>query len=163
MSWLIRMHRLVKTRYPLQIRGFDITCDWTPSLKILDFTRSFPWIRQAPWATFPIKNVYLIKRLLSSKHVFKKKAFWDLTPCSLMEVDRHFRGAYFFWNVGLLLRDYTAPYPRMPPCSYSPPWEPKISRNTFYFNWFVAWCSRSIDIERTMWLRIHTLFTLKEN
>jgi len=43
----------------------------------------------------------------------------DIAPCSLVEVDRRFRGAYFLhqgddggsthlWNVGLLQRDYTA-------------------------------------------------------
>jgi hypothetical protein len=55
-------------------------------------------------------------------------AFWDMEPCSLLEVNRRFRGAYCLHHQGirpdnrgstqlgkvvLLLRDYTAPYFRM--------------------------------------------------
>jgi hypothetical protein len=28
----------------------------------------------------------------------KVTAFWDISPCSLVEVDRRFRGAYWLWN-----------------------------------------------------------------
>jgi hypothetical protein len=58
-------------------------------------------------------------------------AFWDMAPCSPV-VDRRFRGATAsiikaindgggrtnLWNVGLLLRDYTASYPTRLPSSY---------------------------------------------
>jgi hypothetical protein len=43
-------------------------------------------------------------------------AFWDTAPCSLVEVDQRFRGAYCLYNqgdyrnVGLLQRDYTPLY-----------------------------------------------------
>jgi hypothetical protein len=47
----------------------------------------------------------------------KFRVFWDVAPCSHVEVDRRFRGAYCFhhqgdessplWNVGQLQRDYT--------------------------------------------------------
>jgi hypothetical protein len=50
---------------------------------------------------------------------------WDITLCSLIEVDRHFRGTFclhhpypdgwgstHLWNIGLLLQDSTAQYPR---------------------------------------------------
>jgi len=51
--------------------------------------------------------------------------FWGIAPCSLLEGNRCLRGAYclhhrrgvrgstHLWIVGLLLRDYTALYPRM--------------------------------------------------
>jgi hypothetical protein len=45
----------------------------------------------------------------------KMRAFWDIGPCSLVEVDWHFRGVY----VGLLQWDCTALYPRRLSSSYS--------------------------------------------
>jgi hypothetical protein len=55
----------------------------------------------------------------------KFAVFWDTAPCSLVEVDRRFRGEYYLyhegddnsdsthlWNVSLLHRDYTALRPR---------------------------------------------------
>jgi hypothetical protein len=62
---------------------------------------------------------------------------WDVAPCSHVEVDRRFRGAYCFhhrrddggstqlWNVRPLKRDYSR---RRVQTSYSPQWEPEISR-----------------------------------
>jgi hypothetical protein len=39
--------------------------------------------------------------------------FWDIAPCSLVEVDRRFRGVYCLHHlVGLLQRDYTVLYTR---------------------------------------------------
>jgi hypothetical protein len=62
--------------------------------------------------------------------------FWDIAPCSPVEVDLYFRGAYclhyrssddgdstHLWNVCLLQRDYTALYPRKLSSSYSPFWK----------------------------------------
>jgi hypothetical protein len=64
----------------------------------------------------------------------KMTVFWDVVPCSLVEIHRCFRGAYclhhqndrphdggskHFWNVFQFLRDYTVQHPRRP--SYSPP------------------------------------------
>jgi len=51
------------------------------------------------------------------------RAFWDIAPCSLVGVDWRFRGAYClhhrpdggsprFWNVCLLLWDYSTLYLR---------------------------------------------------
>jgi len=55
----------------------------------------------------------------------KYRAFWDVPPCSHVEVDRHFKGAHCLhhqghddedntnlWNVGQLKRDYKALHPR---------------------------------------------------
>jgi hypothetical protein len=42
----------------------------------------------------------------------KMTAFWDIAPCSLIEVDRHFRGAYCLHHQGDDIRDYTTQYPR---------------------------------------------------
>jgi hypothetical protein len=51
-------------------------------------------------------------------------AFWDTASCSLVEVDRRFRGTYCLhhypddegsthhFNVSLLVQNYMAPYPR---------------------------------------------------
>jgi hypothetical protein len=33
----------------------------------------------------------------------KMTAFWDIAPCSLVEVDRHFRGAYCLHHQGDLM------------------------------------------------------------
>jgi hypothetical protein len=38
-------------------------------------------------------------------------------------------GSAHLWNVGLLQRDYTALYPRRLSSSYSPPWEPEMSKD----------------------------------
>jgi hypothetical protein len=81
-------------------------------------------------------------RMARSPNKTKKiTAFWDMTPCSLVKVDQHFRGAcrlhrpddggnMHLWNVSLLVRDYKAPYFRSLSSSYSPPWDPAISRTT---------------------------------
>jgi hypothetical protein len=54
----------------------------------------------------------------------KMTLFWDVAPCSLVEIYRRFRRAYcprnlpddrgskHFWNVGQFLRDYAAQHPR---------------------------------------------------
>jgi hypothetical protein len=49
----------------------------------------------------------------------KMAAFLDIAPCSLVEVDRRFRGAscLHHLNVGLLQRDYTTLYLRRLPFS----------------------------------------------
>lgn len=36
----------------------------------------------------------------SCRRVWKWPYLWDVTPCSLVEIDRCFRGAYCLWNVG---------------------------------------------------------------
>jgi hypothetical protein len=63
---------------------------------------------------------------------------WVVAQCSLIEIYRRFRGAYFLhhrpddggskelWNVGKLLPDYTTQQQRRQPSSYSPPWEPEF-------------------------------------
>jgi hypothetical protein len=59
--------------------------------------------------------------------------FWDVAPCSLVEVYRRFRGSKHLWNVDKHLRDYTAQHPRRQSPWYSPPWEPEshLNWNTF--------------------------------
>jgi hypothetical protein len=57
----------------------------------------------------------------------KFRVFWDVAPCSQVDVDRRFRGAYYLhhgddrhddggsthpWNVGQHLLDYKAVHPR---------------------------------------------------
>jgi hypothetical protein len=58
--------------------------------------------------------------------------FWDVAPCSLVEVYRRFRDSKHLWDAGKLLPDYTAQHPRRQSFSYLPPWEPDISP--------VSWC-----------------------
>jgi hypothetical protein len=71
----------------------------------------------------------------------KTPVFCDVAPCSLIEIDRRFRGAYclhrqgdddgrnkHFWNIGQFLPHFTAQHPRTQSSSYSPPWEPEISQ-----------------------------------
>jgi hypothetical protein len=59
-------------------------------------------------------------------------AFWCITPCSLVELNRRFKsatnrpdngGSMHLWNVGILQREYKAIYSRKLSSSYSPPWE----------------------------------------
>jgi hypothetical protein len=67
-------------------------------------------------------------------------AFWDIAPCSLIEVLPLFRDVYCFhhhrpgdwgsthlWNISLLQWDYILLYPRRPSSSYLCPSEPEIS------------------------------------
>jgi hypothetical protein len=83
-----------------------------------------------------------LDKITRSRKRLKMQAFWDVSPCSLFELDRRFRGAYrlqyqsdnrgsrHLWIVGIILqRYYTALHPRKLSASYSPPWEPEISLN----------------------------------
>jgi hypothetical protein len=47
----------------------------------------------------------------------KTDVFWVVVPWSLVEVYRHFRGAWCLWNVSKLLPDYTTYQPRRQPSS----------------------------------------------
>jgi hypothetical protein len=40
----------------------------------------------------------------------KMTVFWVVAPCSLVEIERCLRGAYFLRNVGKFLRDYAEQY-----------------------------------------------------
>jgi hypothetical protein len=60
--------------------------------------------------------------------------FWDIAPCSLVDVDRRFRGAYCPLHQGSSPWDYTAQYPRRLSSSYSSRWEPNISPNIVMSN-----------------------------
>jgi hypothetical protein len=47
--------------------------------------------------------------------IMKIDVFWEVAPCSHVEMDRHFRGdagSKNLQNVGKFLRDYTAQHPR---------------------------------------------------
>jgi hypothetical protein len=69
----------------------------------------------------------------------KMAVFWVVAPCSLV-VYRCFKviavsiialmmdARKHLWNFCKLLPDYTAQQPRRQPSSYSPQWEPQISR-----------------------------------
>jgi hypothetical protein len=73
--------------------------------------------------------------------------FGDMSPCSHVGVSdvrtaSHTRamndspdygGSTHVWNVGLLLRDYTAPYSRTLLTSFLSQWESKISRQEIYY------------------------------
>jgi hypothetical protein len=53
----------------------------------------------------------------------KMAVSWDVAPCSLIDIDRRFRGVYcrlhnddkYYWNVGQYLPDYTVQHPRRQP------------------------------------------------
>jgi hypothetical protein len=65
----------------------------------------------------------------------KMTVFWDAAPCSLVEVNSSFRGAYWphhrpdvggsknLWNVGHFLPDCTVQHPRRQSSSCSSPWD----------------------------------------
>jgi hypothetical protein len=78
--------------------------------------------------------------VLKHPQLMKMTVFWDVAPCSLVEVDwllrgsfdlHHYRpddgGSKLLWNVGHLLPDFTVQHPRRQSSSYSLPWEPEIS------------------------------------
>jgi hypothetical protein len=97
---------------------------------------------------------------------------WNTAPCSLVVVDRRFRGAYCLHhqggdrpdglgsthlsNVDLLQRRFTAQYPRRLSSSYSQPWEPEISRGDESLNWVVTTRVFSVRDMRCirLWVRI---------
>jgi hypothetical protein len=68
----------------------------------------------------------------------KMTAFWDIAPCSLVEVDRRFRGQYYLSRPDYggsthirnirILRHYIVLYPRRLSFSYSMLGEPELSR-----------------------------------
>jgi hypothetical protein len=100
-----------------------------------DHQRSSSW--NDPW-NLAVLNHQCVGTL---KPILKFRVFWDVAPCSHVELDRRFRGAYdlnrhddadstHLWNVCQLQRDYTALHPRRLLNSYSPPWEPEISHKT---------------------------------
>jgi hypothetical protein len=71
--------------------------------------------------------------------IMKMAVFWVVAPRNLVEIYRRFRGACcrdrpydggirHLWIVSKLLPDCEAQQPRIQPSSYSPPWEPQISR-----------------------------------
>jgi len=69
------------------------------------------------------------------------RAFWDIAPCSVVVVDRRFRGAYCLyyqgydpWNIGLLQRDFTVRYPVRLKSSYSSPRVLEISHLPHQFS-----------------------------
>jgi hypothetical protein len=72
-------------------------------------------------------------KLIELNYYLKMTAFRDIQPCTLVDVDPRFGGAYYLhhrpddggsmnlWNFGVLQRDYTALYPSKLSYSYSPP------------------------------------------
>jgi hypothetical protein len=73
--------------------------------------------KNAPQFTF------CFQRFRCHSVIMKTTGFSDIAPCSLIEADRRFRGAYFLHYQD----DYTALYLRSLSSTYSPPWEPEIS------------------------------------
>jgi hypothetical protein len=92
----------------------------------------------------------VISNLLKTWFNLKFRVFFDVAPCSHVEVDRRFRGAYclhhqgddgpddggstHLWNVGPLQRNYTALHSRRLYTSYPPLWEPEISHDLTHWN-----------------------------
>jgi hypothetical protein len=81
----------------------------------------------------------------------------NIALCSLVEIDRRFRGTYclhypgdrpevggrtHLWNVGLHLRVHTAVYPKSLSSSYSPSWELELPSSFFlwHYQFFVLFC-----------------------
>jgi hypothetical protein len=66
----------------------------------------YGWVRHKEYV-YPLSHTGT-----EQQNFFKKKAaFWDVVPCSLIEVDQRFKGSYCLWNVGLL-QDYKMLYRR---------------------------------------------------
>jgi hypothetical protein len=63
--------------------------------------------------------------------------FWDVSPCSLVEIYRrfrcacclHYQGSKYLWNVGKFLLDSKTQYPEWHSPSTSPLWEPEFLLN----------------------------------
>jgi hypothetical protein len=125
---------------------------WPEALAVcVDLNTQYPWdapITRSLGGLSPgiVKATVLLKWGVQETHIPSKPwVAWlfehPVAPSSLVGVTRRFRGAYcphhhpddggstHLWNVGLLLRDYTALYLRRLLSSYSPPWRPEISRD----------------------------------
>jgi hypothetical protein len=98
--------------------------------------------------TSPEVSVYVVRSQVLTAASMKMTAFWDIALCSLVEVDRRFRGAYWLhphiiddggskrlWNVGQILLEYTAQHPRNShrhPNTYQPGKAKLISYEVIY-------------------------------
>jgi hypothetical protein len=77
----------------------------------------------------------------------KFRVFWDVLPCSQIDVDLCFRGvccpddgdSTHLWNVGQHLFDYMSIHPRRLWTSYSLPWEPEISQRHLCLKVALLW------------------------
>jgi hypothetical protein len=96
-----------------------------------------PWV--STYCTCQVSSLYQCHRTGSC---MKMAVFWVVASSSLAEVYWRVRsscclhqgvdgGSNNFWNVGKLLPDYISQHPRRQPSSYSPPWEPEISRGSY--------------------------------
>jgi hypothetical protein len=47
-----------------------------------------------------MKRIALVRFQVITAASMKMTAFWDIVPCSVVGVDRHFRGAYFLHHQG---------------------------------------------------------------
>jgi hypothetical protein len=76
--------------------------------------------------------------------------FWDVVPCSLVQIDQCFRGAYclqhqgpgdeggkLLWNVHRFLPDYMAQHARRQSSSFAPLWDTEISPHMKLFS--IGW------------------------
>jgi hypothetical protein len=86
------------------------------------------------------KSITYILTWYKSELMLKVTVFWDIAPCSFVELDRSFRDAYCFhhqgntdygcrkhlWNFCQFLPDYMAQDPRRQSSSYLFSWEPEI-------------------------------------
>jgi hypothetical protein len=96
------------------------------------------------WKSISETNIKNVRLQILTAESMKMIAFLDITLCSLVEVDRRFRDAYclyhygdesYFWNVGILQRDYTPLYTRK--LSSSGIWTWNVSRKQ-QFNKYIA-------------------------
>jgi hypothetical protein len=79
--------------------------------------------------------LFFLSRVPEKISIEKMVVCWDVAPCSLVGIDRRFRGDYrpddrgskLLWNDGQCLLDYTAKHYRRQASLYSSPWEPEIS------------------------------------
>jgi hypothetical protein len=66
-------------------------------------------------------DINLVRFQVLSATSMKMAVFWDAAPCSLVEIDLRYRGAYAFnirsWKVGQYLPDCMVQHPKREPPS----------------------------------------------
>jgi hypothetical protein len=105
-------------------------------LKVMQFTA------ECPVVLYPdncMSHRTVCERVGKPEVWWANRPMWAVASCSPIEKDGSFKDAYcllykdnygcskHLWSVGQFPPNYTAPYPRRQPSSYSPSWEPEIS------------------------------------
>jgi hypothetical protein len=116
-------------------------CQVNRFLGLFNSALSMHELRHGRMARWPwIMNWGIGKNVVWSRHGLKMTAFCGVEPCSLVEVDRRFRGGTQPPSSGQSVWPLpwycTALHSRKLSCLYSLPWEPEISHSHGLFKYY---------------------------